>query len=454
MIIRVLFACGILSAALPPQHAHAQDATNPWPTPRSLGVDIPAFRPSTETGSTAVPQPTATVTLEQALQIALANNPVLAARAWEVRAGDGRILQATRLPNPEIEAEVENFGGSRDLRGFDSAETTLQISQLIELGGKRGKRQRVAEAEQAVAGWEYEAERLNVYATTSRAFFDVLAAQRQVELRERQLELALSVLEAVRERLTAGRVTELEETKARVEASISRIALERSRRELEASRGLLVAAWGGAPRSFGTAQGNLEALMLPPSFDLIASQLLQNPLVQRWEAEQNLRRSTLIFERSQEVPDVTLGAGIRHFSDTDDNAFVASVSIPLPVFGLNPGGVFEAEQRLPQGRAQARAAIGQLTANAQQAYSELSAVYTELRSLTDEVLPGAQEAYEAAQTGYHEGRFGFLDVLDAQRTLFDARARHIEALSGYHRARTDLERMTGHPLLEITSPSR
>ena len=448
--------CGILLTITFGLPAVAQDAAEPWPPARPLGRDIPAYRaPLEKPAEDAVPERSiANVTLQRALEIALANNPALAARAWEVRAADGRILQAGLPPNPELEAEIENFGGSADRRNLDSAEATLQLSQLIELGGKRGKRRRVARAEQTVAGWEYEAERLETYAATSRAFFEVLAAQRQVELRGRQLDLARSVLETVRERVAAGRVTPLEETKASVEASAARIALERARRELEAARGRLVAAWGGTPSSFGTAQGDLESLTPPPPLDSILSHLIDNPLVQRWEAEQNLRRSALSLEQARTHPDVKLSAGIRRLMDTDDNAFVAGVSIPIPIFGLNPGGVLEAERRLPQGQAQGRAAIVQVTNAARQAYSEFSAVHAEIRSLMEQVLPGAQQAYDAAQTGYREGRFGFIDVLDAQRTLFEARARYVEALAAYHRARTDLERLAGRPLAGIAARSR
>lgn len=457
MVVRIVFACGLLLAAGFFQPASAQGGASPWPAPRPLGVDIPAYKPPTGVEQAPPLAPAGerrVITLREALEIALANNPALAARGWEVRAVEGRILQSGLIPNPELEMEVENFGGAAERRGFDSAEATLQLSQLIELGGKRGKRRRVAQAEQSVAGWEYEAERLDVYATTAKAFFDVLAAQRQVDLRQRQLNLARSVLETVRERVSAGRVTPLEETKARVEASGSRITLERARRELDAARSQLIAAWGGNPASFGRAEGDLDDLATPPPLDSILAQLRDNPLVQRWEAEQTLRRSALRLEQAQQIPDVTLSAGIRRFADTDDTAFVAGVSIPLPIFGVNPGGVMEAERRMPQGRALGEAAIVQVTREARQAYSELSAIHAELQSLTQEVLPGAQQAYAAAQTGYREGRFGFLDVLDAQRTLFEARARHVEALGAYHRARTDLERLTGRSLAEMASHSR
>ena len=456
MFIRIAAAIGTCVAVSISMPAASQGKQEPWPEPRPLGAGIPAFKAPEVIGKeSADPQKTlGVVTLPEALRIALRNSPEIAAQAWEVRALEGRIRQAGLLPNPEVGAEVENFGGSEERQGFDSAEATLQISQLIELGGKRSKRTGVAQAEQTVAGWDYEAERLAVYAATGIAFFDVLTAQRLVDLRRRQADLAVRVVRTVRERLAAGRITALEETKARVAASGSRIALERAQRTLDASRSRLVAAWGGVPRSFERAEGLFENPLSPPPLDEILRKLSESPHVKRAEAEFELQRRTLSLERARQVPDVTVSAGIRSYANTDDNAFVAGVSIPIPVFGMNPGGVMEAERRLPQSHARNSATRVQLESRVKQAYSQLLASYAEIRSLTDEVLPGAQQAYDVAQTGYREGRFGFLDVLDAQRTLFEARASYVESLATYHRNRIDQESLIGHSLAELAQGNR
>jgi cobalt-zinc-cadmium efflux system outer membrane protein len=60
-----------------------------------------------------------------------------------------------------------------------------------------------------------------------------------------------------------------------------------------------------------------------------------------------------------------------------------------------------------------------------------------------EVLPVAQQSFESAQTGYREGKFGYLDVIDAQRTLGEAKTRYLEVITAYHKAAADVERLTG-----------
>jgi multidrug resistance efflux pump len=123
---------------------------------------------------------------------------------------------------------VENFAGSGEFRGFDAAETTIALSQVIELGGKRLRRARVAALERDVAAWDYEATRVDVFTATTKAFVEVLSVQAKLALNEELVRLADQVLRTVGARVQAGQVTPIEETRARVALSTSRIALERA----------------------------------------------------------------------------------------------------------------------------------------------------------------------------------------------------------------------------------
>jgi cobalt-zinc-cadmium efflux system outer membrane protein len=71
------------------------------------------------------------------------------------------------------------------------------------------------------------------------------------------------------------------------------------------------------------------------------------------------------------------------------------------------------------------------------------ASHRQARIIKQDILPAAEQANEAAQIGYREGKFNFLDALDAQRTLFEVKAQHIDAFSAYHEARLKVMRMTG-----------
>jgi outer membrane protein, heavy metal efflux system len=433
------------------------DVTAVWPEPRPLGKNLPSFQapenPSAAPSSVPPPgEPSGVLTLRQALALALLRNPELASSAWEVRAGEARTLQAGLFPNPEFSVEVENFAGSGEFRGFDAAETTIALGQVIELGGKRLRRVRVAALERDVAAWDYEAKRVDVFTATTKAFVEVLSAQERLALNEDLVSLADQVLRTVAERVQAGKISPVEETRARVALSASRITLERVRRELVAARERLAATWGSAAPAFDRAEGTLERIAPIPSAEQLARRVTQNPDIARWVAEMAQRQATVALEEARGIPDVTANGGVRRLSETRDTALIMQLSIPLPIFDRNQGARLEARYQLAKAGEERQAAEVRVLTELAATYAELSSAFTEAITLKNEVLPGAQGAFEAFSEGFRQGKFGFLEVLDAQRTLFEARGQYLEALAAYHRAVAEMERLIGEPLEAVTTP--
>ena len=425
------------------------------PVPRPLGsgiVDV-ADRDSGEANPDVAaspdahaPVPAGAVTLQTALTGALLRNPRLAVFSWEIRAAEARLLQAGLRPNPELEGEIEEFGGSAERQGFDSAETTIRLSQLIELGGKRMKRRQLAAAETALAGWDYETARLDVLTGVTRAFAELLAAQQRQALADESQALAQRVLAAVSEQVKAGKVSPVEETKAGVSAAGARIERDRAVRSLEAARKRLSLTMGEPSPVFERAEGDFDGLQPVPPSEQLAALLEQNPNVARWQSELAQRRAALALEKSKRIPDLTVGGGVSRFHAENDSAFVMSVSIPLPVFDRNQGGIREAAANLAKAEHERRAAELQAEASLADACEALGSAYSEATTLKQAVLPAAQSAFDAADEGFRQGKFGFLDVLDAQRTLIESKGQYIDALAEYHRSAAEVERLTGQDL--------
>jgi cobalt-zinc-cadmium efflux system outer membrane protein len=127
------------------------------------------------------------------------------------------------------------------------------------------------------------------------------------------------------------------------------------------------------------------------------------------------------------------------------------LSVPLPVFDRNQGNRLEARYRLAKAEEEQRSATVQAHAALGEAYAALAAAYAAATALKHDALPGAQSAFDATSEGYRQGKFGFLDVLDAQRTLFEVRGQYIEALATYHQAVADVERLIGERLAAVIS---
>ena len=423
-------------------------AADPSPERRPLGREYPTSeaqlaKPAEQVDPEA---PRGPLRLSDALAAALLRSPELTAFSWELRAAEARTLAAGARPNPELAGEVENFAGSGENRGVRSAEYTLALSQLVELGGKRAERVRVAQLERQLAGWDYEARRLDVLTTAAQAFVNLLAAQRQVELAEDSLELAQRVGEAVRQRVRVGTESPIEESRAAVIVANARAALERARADQRTARIALAATWGSKAPAFERAEGPFDGVREVTPLARISAAIEQNPDLARWMTEIEHRRAALRLEQAKLTPDLTVSAGVRRFSDTDDSALVGGLSIPLPIFGFNPGGVAEAQSKLLQAEAQQRGAEARITSEVAQAHERLSGSYREVLLLRDEIVPAAELAFGAAQQGYREGKFGLLAALDSQRQLIEARGQLLDALAEYHRRSAELERLVGAPL--------
>lgn len=117
----------------------------------------------------------------------IGSKSALSAAGRDVGIAGGLRIQSGALPNPEASFELDNAFGSGPYKGTRSAETTLQLSQLVELGGKREARVAAGEAGIGVAVWQQRATRLEVLSETAIAFITIISAQRRIDIFDEQI---------------------------------------------------------------------------------------------------------------------------------------------------------------------------------------------------------------------------------------------------------------------------
>jgi len=443
----LLFGAGCRSADVRPGRL------DPGREPSAFTSDAPSPRPGSVAPSQTQPkQPEGVLTLRAAAALALMHNPDLKTFPYEMRAAEARQLQARLRPNPEIEIEVEEFAGSGERSGFDAAETTIQLGQIIESAGKRGKRAAVASLERELVQWDYESARLDVMRAVAGTFVEVLAAQDRLALAQKQLALSRQAHAAVVQRVEAGKDSPVVELRAGVAVSTSQMERQRATAALAAARHQLAAIWGGHPPTFEKVTGDLYQVSPPPVLDEAAEALGENPDLARWDAEQRKRRAALRLEKARASPDITLSGGFQRFEETNDEALIFGLTLPLPLFDRNQGGIAEATANLARTRQQSEAARVKARAALSKARNTLAAAYDEVNILRSDVLPKAQQVFDAARRGYEVGKFDYLYVLDAQRTLFETRARRIDSAEASQQARADVERLIGRSLYIVEQP--
>ncbi len=390
-----------------------------------------------------------TLSLRQALSLALRYNPELSVFSLETRIREAEAIQASLLPNPEIDAEVENFAGSGSFDGFQESELTVTIGQLLELGNKRQKRTRVAVLGADMAAWNYEVVKLDIFTQVVKRFFDVLVIQQRIELQKELVNVAEEFLRNIEQRVNAGRLSPAEIARAKVELLTTTIEMNRLKKEFLAATKRLAATWGSTEPNFSRVTGKLDTELLLPSFEKLQALISQNPEIARWAVAIQQREAELAFEKAQRIPDLTLGGGFRKLNESGDNAFVMGLSMPILVFDRNQGNIQAAEYRKQQVEQEKRAVEVSIKTSLAESYIKLSRAYDEAVTLRTKVIAEAKNAFDMINQGYQMGKFGSLDVLDAQRTLFEVRARYLDALKDYHQAYADLERLIGQKISEL-----
>jgi outer membrane protein, heavy metal efflux system len=397
------------------------------------------------------------LTLREAALLTLQRNPELAAFAKEMRALEGATLQAGLLPNPELSMNVENMGNVQPLTGDINSQksvaqevvqqiSTIRIYQLIELGGKRAARVSAASLGEALAGQDYEVRRVELIARVANVFTEVLAGQERLRLAQESQQLAQRVVSAVAKRVQAGKVPPIEETRAGVAFSTTQIELEQAQRELMAARKRLALLWGNASPQFSKALGNLESSVTLPAFEALAERVLASPMAVRAMKNIEQRKALLDVEQTRRIPNLTVQAGIVHHAQLGGNTAVAAVILPLPLFDRNQGNIQQANQRVDKAIDEHAATELRLKTELTQAYEALSAAQRETGILRDEIIPAARSAFEVINKGYELGKFGYLEVLDAQRTLFQNQVLYVRALANYQRLVNEIERLIAAPI--------
>jgi cobalt-zinc-cadmium efflux system outer membrane protein len=377
-----------------------------------------------------------TLTLESALQSAFAGNPDLAAAQWEIEIAQGGRQQAGLIPNPVASWDAEDTRRS-------TRTTTVKLSQTLELGGKRGARIDVASRAQDAAAQELEQRRNLLRAEVIEGFYGALRAQERLELAQRSMALAERGLVIANGRVTAGKASPVEATRAQVQ--LSEIRLERSRAEIGVSDAYrrLAAITGSANIGFERVEsGALNTPALPSATQLLA-RLESTAELRLAELQIQQREAGLGLEKAQRIPDLDVSIGSQYDASVRERVNLVGVSMPIPLFNRNQGNVLAASRRADQARDLRNATELRLRTETRQALDLWATANSEVRAFNQVILPAAQSAVDSATRGFEMGKFNFLEVLDAQRTLIAARTQYLAALAQATDAWVRIERIYG-----------
>ncbi|MXZ12955.1 MAG: TolC family protein [Candidatus Dadabacteria bacterium] len=381
------------------------------------------------------------LTLSDAIQNALDYSPRIKSAAAEVEAAKGAENQAGYLPNPQIVFEAGNLAGSGEFGGMDSAEFTYSLTQTVEIGGKRLARMNAAKAAREASGTALIAERLNIERDVRIAYFNALARDEAVKLAVEQEQLAKDVLGTVSKQVQTAEEPEIQLSKAEVTYTTSIVTREREEHELKIAKKKLARLLGAFTLDSSLNHAHFFELKAPDPIENYRVNLARIPDMRQFSYIKTQKKSLLDLERARAIPDPGFSLGVRDFKDSGDQAFVLSVSLPIPVFNRNRGNIARARAEVRQATSDAWQAGLILEQQLAESWEQWRTYYSEAQRLRTELLPSAEKAFKLARVGFAEGKFSYHEVLDAQRTLFGARSQYYDSLRRYHAARANVERL-------------
>jgi len=386
--------------------------------------------------ATGSAQASGSLSLPEALSAAFAQNPELAAAGREIGIAEGERRQAGLIPNPELSWEVE------DTRS-ETRTTTVTLSQPLELGGKRGARIAVAGAGQTIAQLDLERQRNGLRADVVQAFHAALRAQTALELAQQSQSLTERGLRVIQGRVTAGQSSPVEATRAQVQLAQAQAQVRRAASQRSVAYQALARLTGSPVARFDRLLATDLSPGAPPAAEDLLARVEQTAEWRLAAAQVERGEASLGSEKAQRIPDLTVSLGSQYSREDRERVNVVGLSMPLPLFDRNQGNVLVAARRADQARDRRNAVELRLRSETRSALSQWATAMQEVQAYDRTILPSAQQAVDTATRGFEMGKFAFLDVLDAQRTLIEARGLYLQALASATDARAQVERLYG-----------
>jgi cobalt-zinc-cadmium efflux system outer membrane protein len=360
------------------------------------------------------------VSLSDALARGRDVSPRIAKAKAELKAAEGRAIQAGVRPNPTLSAEVENFSGTGPYRTFGQTETTVAVSQPFELGGKRRARKAVAAAEREFAQVALRTAEADVGYDIAISFAELRAAEDRAELARQVVARAVELARIAETLVDVGRDPPL--TRLRADALLAEAEAERLRAEAEllSARQRLALLIGSEDPELSAA---VQDLPTPPTL-AAGAQSLDERLA---AAERDAAAARVRLAQAEGVPDITASGGVRNFRESRDTAFIVGVSIPLPVFNRNRGNIAAAQADGDAAEAQLAQAGLDTHLSRREAELMLAAANERVAALSGAGLFQANEAARLAAIGYQQGKLTLIELIDAQEAQAGANLKRIEA---------------------------
>ncbi len=397
-------------------------------------------------------QPTAVtgVTMEQAIQEAMANNLDLAAERLNVSVAEAREITARLRPNPVLTVS----GQTLNVFGANYTNTPLGPNQLnvhtdfpIERGGKRQDRIALAKEDKSLAELGVRETMRQVIATVQNAFVDVQQAQENLKLAQQNLQSMEGVVAVNEVRQRSGDLAQVELDRSRVAALQYRTAVQQARLQLDQTKTQLQRLMGRKKSSIdfdvtGEIRRDSVELVQP---DIVTQALTRRPDYLVNQQSQARTQADLRLQVANGKVDYVVGTEYTHQQAGGFSGSSAGVyfSMPIPIFNRNQGEIARAQRESTLAAARSRATEVNIQAEVERAYRQYSVSKELLSNVETDLLSKARSVRDTTEYSYRRGEASLVEFLDAQRAFNDAMQTFNDARANYARSLYSIDTVSG-----------
>lgn len=381
------------------------------------------------------------LSLDDALRLADLLNPELHALRRNLDIAAAEVWDASLYPNPTLVAETED----QRTRDLSTGKRVVGVEIPIVCSGRIGAATEVAQKEREAAGFRYVWERRRILAEVKKAFHQARIAIQWEDLARQTRDIVKGFHELAEKRFRAGDVPEMEVLKAAVDLARAEAELRSAQAQRANAVKELKTVIGDPSLQANRFGGALWTNFEVPSLETLQGHvLLGHPLVEIAERGREKARAELDLAKAEAWPDASIE--VQGGREGGESVVQGTLAVPIPLFNRNQARIAAAEARLARAEFEVQGAKNAVLAQMAVAYHTFAAAQERVRLFRDEIVPKAQRALEQADLGYKSGQFNYLDVLDAQRTLAEARLAFLFAVQDLNVMAAELERITGSPL--------
>jgi cobalt-zinc-cadmium efflux system outer membrane protein len=388
------------------------------------------------------------LTLEDAVEIAINNNPLIKSKKHNIGSSEGRVRQAGLLPNPEIEFFTQEMPTNNI--GFDQSQNSVALFQKLETGGKRKLRVKAAEKEKRVMEMDLQSTIANITAKVKKSFFNVLTTHEELKFAEEALEITKSLMSISNQRFEIGDIARIDVLKAEIELSNAKMRVQNTERKYLNSAKILQTVMGvpdiDLNNLFPISTADTPSLNLDNLNDLL---LNNHPALKARKKVVELSVIKISEAKRMAIPDINATVGYKRLSATDINTIQAGIEFPLPIFNRNQGKIIEARALSHKAKDDVEIVRNQLLLQLSNAFSLYTSTREQVRFFTYTIIPQSEESLKIARQGYKQGEFDYLEVLDAQRTLANTRISYLKILNELFSSITEIEKFVGVKISDI-----